>query len=113
MKFPPITNFAAYHRFRNVVIPFIFNLEVLFYFLLDFFIDPLVSDHHKEDMGPDKTTSLPLLSISVLLFLHCGMAVLLVFGSFSERVVLYVIVVLFCSWEDLFYITILNMTSGI
>lgn len=66
------------------------------------FISLLLAGHHTEDMGPDKTTSLPFLSISVLLYLHCGMAVLLVFGSFSERVVLYVIVVLLCPWEDLF-----------
>lgn len=49
------------------------------------------------DVGPELITSLPFLSISVCFFLYilsCRRTVLLFFYLFSERVVLYIVVVL-------------------
>lgn len=54
-------------------------------------------------VGPDKITYLSLLSISTWLIpfvLICGIVVLLVFYYFSERIVLYVLVISVCLWEE-------------
>lgn len=69
---------------------------------------------HAGGLGSNKTTYLPLLPISMqLLFvLSCGIVALLVFWYFSERVVLYVLVILVCLWEEVIsgtsYAVILN-----
>ena len=54
-------------------------------------------------VGPDWIVSLPPpthLDVFFLYILNCIRAILLVFRSFSEKVVLYVVVVLLCLWEE-------------
>lgn len=66
-------------------------------------ISLLLASHCTRSVAPDKTTALLFLSLSMWLFLFvfsCRKASLLVFRSFLERVVLYVVAVLVCLWEE-------------
>lgn len=63
---------------------------------------PIVN-HHTGGVGPDQTTSVPLLLITMchhLYILGCRNFVQLVFRSFSVMVALYLVVVLVCPWQE-------------
>ena len=65
-------------------------------------ISPLLVSHCPEGAGSDRAVSLLLFPTPMWPFLYilsCRKPVLLVFRSFSEIVVLYVVVVLVCPWE--------------
>ena len=82
-------------------------------------ISLLLTGHCTRKVGSDETESQPLLPISVwpsLYILSCRRSVLLVFRLFSQIVVLYILVVLVCPWEEgnseSFYSTIIIPTNA-